>query len=155
MFVYKNLFFKLILSFVVLFTLLSSQSLFAQTKAVNNHISFNEPWVRAMPPMVMNTAGYVEVLNSSHVADKLVNVWSDAASLIEIHQTKHEDGVFKMLAVKNAKIPPKGKLIMQPGGYHLMMMGVSPDLANNKSITIHFEFEKAGIVQVNFPIIKK
>ncbi|MDO7084172.1 copper chaperone PCu(A)C [Pseudocolwellia sp. AS88] len=154
MFIYKKLS-KSLISLFTLFIIMSSQFTFAETTKSNEHISFNAPWVRAMPPMVMHTAGYVEIHNASTVADKLIRVWSPAINTIEVHQTKQVDGVFKMLEAKNTRIPPNGKLILQPGGYHLMMMGIKSPLIENETLVINFEFERAGVVQMNFPIRKK
>jgi len=154
MFFYKKNFLKFA-SFIAIFLMSLSQLSFAETTKSNQHISFQSPWVRAMPPMVMHTAGYVEIHNSSHVADKLVSVWSDKINGIEVHQTKQVDGIFKMLTADNTSIPPKGKLVLQPGGYHLMLMGIKDPLVENETLLINFEFERAGVVQMNFPILKK
>ncbi|WP_426369378.1 copper chaperone PCu(A)C [Pseudocolwellia sp. HL-MZ7] len=155
MFIFKNLLSKLITPLFALFIVMSSQASFAETTQANEHISFNAPWVRAMPPTVMHTAGYAEIHNASPVADKLINVWSSAITTIEIHQTKQVDGIFKMLEAENPTIPPNGKLVLQPGGYHLMMMGIKSPLIENETLVINFEFERAGVVQMNFPIRKK
>ncbi len=154
MFFYKNLS-KSLTALFALFMMMSSQVSLAETTPSNEHISFNVPWIRAMPPMVMSTAGYAEIHNSSHVADKLIRIWSPTINKIEIHQTKQVDGVFKMLPAENTTIPPKGKLVLQPGGYHLMLMGIKSSLVENENILINFEFERAGVVQMNFPIRKK
>lgn len=155
MFVYKKRLSKLILSFITLLLIVSSNTLFAEDVQKNKHISFNAPWIRAMPPMVMSTAGYVEIHNSSYVADKLLKIWSSEVTLIEVHQTKQVGDMLKMLPTKNISVPPKGKLVMQPGGYHLMMMGIKAPLIENEIIKIYFEFETAGIIDMNFPILKK
>jgi copper(I)-binding protein len=155
MFVYKKRLPLLILSFITFILIVSSKTIYAEDIQKKEHISFKAPWVRAMPPMVMTTAGYVEIHNSSYVADKLLKVWSSDIALIEVHQTKQDGNMLKMLPAENTSVPPKGKLIMQPGGYHLMMMGIKKPLIENEIIKVYFEFETAGIIDMNFPILKK
>jgi copper(I)-binding protein len=140
--------------FVLLLVFISSYS-HAKNTPSNAHISFAKPWIRMLPPTVMSTAGYVEINNSSTVADKLLNVWSPTINGVSVHQTKEVDGLLKMLEADNTTIPPNGKLILQPGGYHLMLMGVEKPLVENETVMICFEFERAGIVHVNFPVLKK
>lgn len=155
MFFYKKLYSTYTLMFLTLFLTLFSHSLFAESSASNQHISFTKPWVRLLPPTVMNTAGYVTINNSSDQADKLLAVWSPTINSMSVHQTKQVDGLLKMLEAENATIPAKGQLVMQPGGYHIMLMGLGKPLVENDTILICFEFERAGIVHVNFPIIRK
>jgi len=155
MLVYRKLLSKLMIPVITFILVVSSNTLFAENIKKDDSISFNTPWVRAMPPMVMTTAGYVEIHNSSYVADKLLKIWSSDITLIEVHQTKKVGDVLKMLPAQNTSVPPKGKLVMQPGGYHLMMMGIKKPLIENETIKVYFEFETAGIVHVNFPILRK
>ncbi|XPF93302.1 copper chaperone PCu(A)C [Colwellia sp. RE-S-Sl-9] len=145
------------ISTIVLFFLLTIISSYshAENNPNNDHITFTKPWIRLLPPTVMSTAGYVEINNSSTVADKLLSVWSPTINGVSVHQTKEVDGLLKMLEADNTTIPPNGKLILQPGGYHLMLMGIKKPLVENETVTIHFEFERAGIVHVNFPVLKK
>lgn len=159
MFTYKKILSRLILPFLGLVLMSLSQATLAdnstQNTAKHDHISFSKPWVRALPPTVMHTAAYVEINNSSKVADKLLDVWSPSIKSMSVHQTKQVDGILKMMAADNTTIPPMGKLVLQPGGYHLMLMGIETPLVENETLMICFEFERAGIVHVNFPIVKK
>lgn len=139
---------------VLLLTFVSSYS-HAENTPSNAHISFTKPWIRLLPPTVMSTAGYVEINNSNTVADKLLDVWSPTINGVSVHQTKEVDGLLKMLKAENTTIPPMGKLVLQPGGYHLMLMGLEKPLVESETVMICFEFEKAGIVHVNFPVLKK
>jgi len=155
MFVYKNLYSTFSFVFLVIFVTVYSQSLFAETSTTNEHISFTKPWIRLLPPTVTNTAGYVAINNSSNQADELLAIWSPTINSMSVHQTKQVDGLLKMLKAENTTIPAKGQLVMQPGGYHMMLMGLEKPLIENDTILIYFEFERAGIVHVSFPIIRK
>lgn len=155
MLTYTKLFSRLMVLFIALLVTVSSTFAAAENNPNNDHITFTKPWIRLLPPTVMSTAGYVEINNSSTVADKLLNVWSPTINGVSVHQTKEVNGLLKMLEADNTTIPPNGKLILQPGGYHLMLMGVEKPLVENETVMICFEFERAGVVHVNFPVLKK
>jgi len=150
MFVYKN-----VLSTLFFFFMVFSQTVSAEKVSSNEHISFTQPWVRLLPPTVMHTAGYVVINNSSNQPDKLLAVWSPTINSMSVHQTKQVDGLLKMLEADNTIIPANGQLVMQPGGYHIMLMGLEKPLVENETIMICLEFERAGIVHVNFPVVRK
>ena len=122
--------------------------------SINTTITFNKPWVRLLPPTVMNTAGYVTINNSSNKPEKLLRVWSPTIDSVSLHQTKNENGLFKMLPVDNLVLPAHGQIEMKPGSYHIMIMGLDTPLTLESTITICFEFENSGIMHVNFPVSK-
>lgn len=145
---------SVVTTFFAVFVLVTSSSAIAEDKKNNDHITFEKPWIRLLPPTVMHTAGYVTIKNSADMNDRLLDVWSPTINSMSVHQTKEVDGVFKMLAAENLVIPKKGELTMQPGGYHIMIMGLDTPLTEASKVTICFEFEKAGIVHVVFPVQK-
>lgn len=155
MLVYKKLLPKFTLILLSLLFSVFSQFLFADTTSVNQHISFTKPWIRLLPPNMMHTAAYVAINNSSDQADELLAVWSPAINSMSVHQTKQVNGLLKMLAAEDTTIPANGQLVMQPGGYHMMLMGLDKPLVENDTILICFKFKHAGIVHVNFPIVRK
>jgi copper(I)-binding protein len=144
------------LNTLLTFLLFSCFSVFSQAEdsSIADHISFEKPWIRLLPPTVMHTAGYVTIKNSSDTPDKLLDVWSPTIDNVSVHQTKEVDGVFKMLAADNLEVPANGELTLKPGSYHIMIMGLDSPLDSTSTITICFEFEKAGIVHVVFPTSK-
>jgi len=121
----------------------------------NENIAFTDPWIRLLPPTVMHTAAYVSINNSSNKLDTLLSVTSPVISSLSVHQTKNVDGMMKMLSADNLQIPAKGKIDLAPGGYHIMLMGLQNSLVENQEITMTFEFENAGEIEVVFPVVKR
>jgi len=121
----------------------------------NENIAFTDPWIRLLPPTVMHTAAYVTINNSSNKPDTLLSVTSPVISSLSVHQTKNVDGMMKMLSADNLQIPAKGKIDLAPGGYHIMLMGLQNSLVENQEITMTFEFENAGEIEVVFPVVKR
>lgn len=136
-----------------LFSHVASAFLYAED-SISTAITFDKPWIRLLPPTVMNTAGYVTINNSSNKPEKLLRVWSPSFDSVSVHQTQEENGLFKMLPVDNLVLPANGQIKMRPGSYHIMIMGLDAPLTPDSTITICFEFERSGIMHVVFPVSK-
>ena len=92
-------------------------------------------------------AAYVSLMVHGD-ADRLVAVSSPVAKMAGLHETKQVDGVMKMEHVDGIDIPANGKLVMKPGGYHIMLMGLNQPLKEGDEIELTLTFEKAGEVKV-------
>jgi len=53
--------------------------------------------------------------------------------------------------VESVEIPAGGELVLEPGGYHLMLMGVGP-LVEGDILDLTLSFDDAGSVQVRAPV---
>lgn len=98
-------------------------------------------------PTAETGAAYVSLMLHGD-ADRLVAVSSPAAKMAGLHETKLVDGVMKMEHVDAIDIPAHGKLEMKPGGYHIMLMGLTAPLKQGDEIELTLTFEKAGEVKV-------
>ena len=127
---------------------------YADNTPINSRILFEKPWIRLLPPTVMHTAAYVTIVNNTDTQDKLLKVSSPSINSVSVHQTIEVDGLFRMLPAENIVIPANGKLTMKPGSYHLMIMGLNTQLTNESKVTMSFHFEKAGVINVEFPASK-
>jgi copper(I)-binding protein len=67
---------------------------------------------------------------------------------------KHENGVMTMREVSGFELAPGATLKLQPGGDHLMLIGIKQPLVEGKQITATLKFEKAGETKVVFKIQK-
>ena len=106
-------------------------------------------WVRPTPPGIENTAMYAEIHNMGEVADRLVSASTARAMVVEIHEVKTKDGMMQMSPVKGGiSIPAKGMASLQPGGFHLMVIGLDGPVKKGETITFELTFEKAGKVLV-------
>jgi copper(I)-binding protein len=95
-----------------------------------------------------NGAVYVTLTNSGSQADSLVSASSDAAQTVELHEVKNDGGVMKMRPVKSIAVPAGGKVVLKPGGYHIMLLDLKHDLKVGEKIPVTLKFEHGGEVQV-------
>ncbi|WP_457622733.1 copper chaperone PCu(A)C [Persephonella sp.] len=107
-------------------------------------LTIENPWVRAVPPNMSMTAGYMVIHNNSNEDDYLIGVKSDISKMAEIHLSVEENNVVKMKHVKELKIPARSKVELKPGGYHIMFMKLNKKLSPGEKVTIKLIFKKAG-----------
>jgi periplasmic copper chaperone A len=106
-------------------------------------------WVRPAPAGGQ-TAAYLTITGGS-TADALVSVSSPAASVVQLHQTSMDPGMAGMAGmhpVASLAIPAGGSVSLSPGGYHLMISGLSQALATGGMLELDLVFQHAGTVVV-------
>ena len=111
--------------------------------------TISDAWVR--PPMGPDrpAAGYMTIANPGGAADALVSVSSPIATSVEIHETTPDaSGMMAMRPVDSIDIPAGGSATLEPGGYHLMLMGVTQMPAVGETVELTLTFQKAGDVVV-------
>ena len=109
----------------------------------------SDAWVR--PPIGPDrpAAGYMTITNPGSKADALLGVSSPIAMSVEIHETTPDaSGMMAMHPVESIDIPAGGSATLEPGGYHLMLMGVKEMPAVGGTVELRLTFEKAGDVVV-------
>jgi copper(I)-binding protein len=94
-------------------------------------------------------AVYLTITNTGKEADALVSASSDAARTVELHEVKHEGGVMKMRPVQKIDVPAGGKIEMKPGGYHVMLMGLTHDLKPGEEVPLTLKFERGGEIRAD------
>ncbi len=82
------------------------------------------------------SSAYLTLRNNSQQAVGLTAFTSEQVRAIELHEHVHTDGVMQMRRVEQFALPAGETLVMQPGGHHLMLFGLSESFAEGAKITI-------------------
>lgn len=99
-------------------------------------------------------AFYMTVTNNGDEADRLVSVETDAADIVEIHNVIMDGTVMQMEPQHDGvEIPAGEELALEPGGYHIMLIGLTESLIAGEEITATLHFEHAGEVEITVPIL--
>ena len=98
-------------------------------------------------PTAQAGAAYVSLMAHGE-GDRLIAASTPAAKMAGLHKTVEADGVMKMEHVDAMDIPAHGMLEMKPGGYHIMLMGLTKPLKEGDEIELTLTFEKAGEMKV-------
>jgi periplasmic copper chaperone A len=56
--------------------------------------------------------------------------------------------VMKMRAIEAVDVPAHGEAVLEPGGLHIMLIGLKAPLEEGKSFALTLEFENAGELEV-------
>ena len=111
-------------------------------------ITVSDAWARPSPMMERAGAAYLVLRNNGAADDKLLSVESDVAKTIELHETKESNGMMAMSPVPNVPVPAYGKAELKPGGYHVMLIGLTRELKVGDKVQLTLNFEKAGKIPV-------
>jgi copper(I)-binding protein len=95
-----------------------------------------------------NSAAYLTIVNTGADADRLTGAESDVAEAVELHQTVMKDNVMSMSAVDAIEVPANGQVDLEPGGYHVMLVGLKQGLNVGDTVKLTLVFEKAGRIDV-------
>lgn len=115
-------------------------------------ITVEQPWSRASPGAAPNGAAYM-TLRTTGGADRLVAVESPAAQRAELHTLEMAGTVMRMRPVDAIDVPAGGAVTLQPGGLHVMLMGLDKPLVEGETLPLTLVFEDAGRVAVSAQIL--
>ena len=94
-------------------------------------------------------AVFMVLKNKGGEADRLVGGQTDVAKVVEIHETVMKGEVMKMQMLANGlEVPAKGEVLLKPGGYHVMLIGMTRDLKVGDTFSLDLQFEKSGTITV-------
>lgn len=94
-------------------------------------------------------AAFMVIANSGAENDVLLSGKTDVAEVVEIHEMEMVDGVMEMRPLADGlTIPAGGEETLEPGGYHVMLIGLTEDLTNGKTFDLTLHFKNAGDVTV-------
>ena len=118
-------------------------------------LSIEKAWVRESPPGSPNGAAYFMV-KGSNADDRLigVKVSAEIADRAELHTHKQEAGMMKMMKVDAIDVPGGGHAMLKPHGDHVMLIGLKRLLKEGETIVLELQFEQAGTISVDVPVLK-
>lgn len=100
-----------------------------------------------------SSAAYLDIHNGQAVADRLLSVSSPAAASVSVHRTSNDGGVSRMRAAGAVPIAPDGRVVMKPGGLHVMLTGLKAPLRPGSRLPLTLRFARAGAVSVSLPVV--
>lgn len=99
------------------------------------------------------SAAYVSLCNAGKADDALVAASSPAVATVEIHEsTRTPEGVVGMRPVKNIALPIGRPVALEPGGAHLMLIGLLGPLEAGGTMPLTLEFASGKTQTINIDI---
>lgn len=118
--------------------------------AMAGDIEIIEPYARET---VNEVAAVYMSLQSVGLEDTLVSVRASIGSLWEIHETIEEGGSGRMQQVEGGLLIPSGDHVhLQPGGYHVMIMGLAQPLEPGDEFEFELTFASGETASITVPV---
>ncbi|MGB3622284.1 copper chaperone PCu(A)C [Ketobacter sp. MCCC 1A13808] len=111
-------------------------------------LSVEKGWVRMVPPVTGTTAAYFELKNESKRDRVLVKASSAVAETAEMHMVVGAHGVTAMRPVKKFDVLSGRSISFEPGGRHIMLIGLKQPLKEGETVTVELEFSDGEKLEV-------
>jgi copper(I)-binding protein len=112
-------------------------------------INISMPFTRATLPNAPVGGGFLTIENTGAEPDRLISATSAVAAETQIHEMAMDGDVMKMRQlVDGLEIPAGETVVLAPGGYHIMFMGLKQAFVEGETIAVTLTFEKAGAVEL-------
>jgi hypothetical protein len=127
-------------------------------------------WARTSPMNAADGAAYMTI--TSEFGDTLVSaqVSSEIARAVQIHETKPVEDVtdgtgmtedsamggdteMEMVQIESIEIPEGGEVTLEPGGLHLMLIGLEAPLEVGSEFELTLTFATAGKLTLDVPVL--
>jgi hypothetical protein len=109
------------------------------------------PWTRAAGAEG-NGAGFLRLRNGGAQPDRLLSAATPAARVVELHTMERDGDVMRMRPVRDILVAPGATVELRPGGFHIMLIGLTAPMAQGGRVPLTLRFERAGEVQVELAV---
>lgn len=114
----------------------------------SERLTISHPWTRATAATQKAAAVYMQISTNGSETDRLIGAFSPDADVTQIHTIRQDGDVLRMRAIEAVDIPADGKVELEPGGIHIMLIGLKAPLFEETVIPLTLTFEKAGTVEI-------
>ena len=119
--------------------------------AASQVLTISHAWLRFLTPQIP-AAGYFTLSNSGQHAAVLTGATSPDCGKLMLHKSVVHNGSASMQMVADVVVPSHGSVTFQPGGYHLMCVSPSPEVAPGHSVPLSLLFKDGSTVAATFPV---
>ncbi len=114
-------------------------------------VTIDHPWSRGTPPGAQAAAVYM-TLSAPVGADRLLSAATPAAERVELHTHQVQDGVVRMRPVTAIEVSEGENTVLEPGGLHVMLLGLTEPLVEGEAFPMTLTFERGGDVEVSVAV---
>ncbi len=139
--------------FLAFFLFLLIPILASCSSASQNAITATDVWGRSSPASARNAAFYFSLKNSMGIDDALTKAEVAICERAELHETTIDgQGVMSMQHIQQINIASGATVQFEPGGLHLMCIGLKDELKSGDQIPIKLSFANSDDVRVEAEI---
>jgi len=97
-------------------------------------VTVTQPWVRGTVAPQKATGAFMTLKSTSDA--KLIAASSPTAKQVEFHEMAMVNNVMRMRPVAEVALPAGKDVVLKPGGYHVMLMGIQHQLKQGDVVPI-------------------
>lgn len=113
-------------------------------------VTVADAWARNSPMEAENGAIYMTLTSEIDDAVLYADVDISVAAMAEVHETfMNDDGSMGMQMVERVELPAGQPVAFEPGGYHIMLMGLIAPLEVGQTVTVTLTLESGELVVVD------
>ena len=135
-------------AFILLLCL--SKSAFAHHSA----LLIRDAWIAEAPPTSKVMVAYLTLENTGNTHIIIRSATSNSYSSVEFHETKHKDGLARMVRHPSLMIPAKSTVELKRGGKHFMLFNPKERLQQGDEVTMKLIFADGSTKTINIPVKK-
>jgi copper(I)-binding protein len=109
--------------------------------AAQAQVTVSDAWVRATVPQQRASGAFLRLDSASDAT--LVQASSAVAGVVEIHRMSMQGDVMKMQQVPGIALPAGKTVMLEPGGYHIMLMELKRTLKAGETVPLTLVVEGA------------
>ena|SRR5690606_2007555 len=117
-------------------------------------VQLREGYIRELPAGQTTSAAFMEIVNDGDAPVAIIGASAEVAAVAELHTHEHRNGMMRMTQVKRLEIPAHGRIVLAPGGYHLMLINLKRTLRAGDQVDIKLFDEKGRFYAAKIPVVK-
>lgn len=146
--------FTYFLGTVLLFLLSGCTETAKEPVANEDPVTVANAYVRAVPPGQSVSAAFMELQNNSDETRFLIKAASDVAESVELHEHIHKGNMMQMRQVEKIALNAHSSTALKPGGYHVMLIGLTRPLAPGSKVTLSLTLDNGQKLDIEAPVKK-
>jgi len=142
---------------LMLFSFFDTLALSVKASAQQELIKITNPYIKVVGQNAISAAGYMVIENLGNQDITMIEAASDFAVAM-LHTSEEKDGIVRMIHLNEIYIEAGKKIAFQPGGLHIMFVGIKEKLINKNREKISLKFKssnKSFEKKIEFVIKKK
>lgn len=130
---------------------MAALALVGASSAPSPGITVTQAWARPAASG-MNGAAYLAIVNHGPSPDALVGASSPLAASVSLHESRAMGSMMTMRPLAFIPLPPGHRVVLAPGGAHLMLEGLKSPLRQGGTVWLRLVFRHAAAQRVKVVI---
>lgn len=116
----------------------------------DGEVTVENAWLREQADPAGMSAAYFSVCNGTMATVELTGAAVSVSGAAELHETtRDENGVVSMAPLGRVALKPGERVLFEPGGKHVMLMGLTQPIASGDVASLTLQFDAPTTITVD------